>query len=138
MKPWSRLPTNSLISPRPTSRKYSRTSLSFHIVTFIFSSLTDETIRRNWELYGHPDGRQEVSMGIALPQWIIEGKNNIWVLGMYGIVFGGVLPFLVVRLHIDLSCFHLRDSRFCTFVLVLLTVTYSGSMVVRQPTKNKG
>jgi hypothetical protein len=110
----------------------------FQAFAHTFTSLTDETIRRNWELYGHPDGRQEVSMGIALPQWIIEGKNNIWVLGMYGIVFGGVLPFLVVRLHIDLSCFHLRDSRFCTFVLVLLTVTYSGSMVVRQPTKNKG
>lgn len=60
-------------------------------------SLTDETIRRNWEQYGHPDGRQEVSTGIALPQWIIEGKNNIWVLGLYGLVFGGILPLLVVR-----------------------------------------
>lgn len=60
-------------------------------------SLTDETVRRNWELYGHPDGRQEVSMGIALPQWIIEGKNNIWVLGLYGVIFGGVLPVLVGR-----------------------------------------
>lgn len=37
-------------------------------------------------------------MGIALPQWIIEGKNNIWVLGLYGIIFGGALPALVVRL----------------------------------------
>lgn len=36
-------------------------------------------------------------MGIALPQWIIEGKNNIWVLGMYGVIFGGVLPVLVGR-----------------------------------------
>lgn len=37
-------------------------------------------------------------MGIALPQWIIEGKNNIWVLGLYGLLFGGVLPLLVVSL----------------------------------------
>jgi translocation protein SEC63 len=36
-------------------------------------------------------------MGIALPQWIIEGKNNIWVLGLYGVLFGGVLPVFVVR-----------------------------------------
>lgn len=35
-------------------------------------------------------------MGIALPKWIIEGKNNIWVLGAYGILFGGALPTLVV------------------------------------------
>jgi hypothetical protein len=35
-------------------------------------------------------------MGIALPKWVIEGKNNIWVLGVYGILFGGALPTLVV------------------------------------------
>lgn len=61
------------------------------------SRLTDETIRKNWELYGHPDGRQETTMGIALPVWIIEGKNNIWVLGLYGLIFGGALPALVGR-----------------------------------------
>ncbi|KAH7930315.1 translocation protein sec63 [Leucogyrophana mollusca] len=66
-------------------------------ITKAYKSLTDETIRRNWEQYGHPDGRQEVSMGIALPKWIIEGKNNIWVLGVYGILFGGALPALVGR-----------------------------------------
>ena len=60
-------------------------------------SLTDETIRRNYELYGHPDGRQEVSMGIALPSWIVAGKNNIWVLGVYAVLIGGVLPGMVGR-----------------------------------------
>ncbi|EPQ59753.1 DnaJ-domain-containing protein [Gloeophyllum trabeum ATCC 11539] len=64
-------------------------------LTKAYKALTDETIRKNWELYGHPDGRQEVSMGIALPKWIIEGRNNIWVLGAYGLVFGGALPAVV-------------------------------------------
>lgn len=36
-------------------------------------------------------------MGIALPTWLIEGKNNIWVLGVYGLLFGGGLPLLVGR-----------------------------------------
>jgi Preprotein translocase subunit Sec63 len=80
--------------------------------------LTDETIRKNWELYGHPDGRQEMSMGIALPHWIIEGKNNIWVLGIYGIIFGGALPALVVCL--------LSNSIFAT-----LTMLPVGTLVVR-------
>ncbi|EIN04311.1 hypothetical protein PUNSTDRAFT_108433 [Punctularia strigosozonata HHB-11173 SS5] len=66
-------------------------------ITKAYKSLTDETIRKNWEQYGNPDGRQELSMGIALPVWVIEGKNNIWVLGLYGIVFGGALPMLVGR-----------------------------------------
>ena len=38
-------------------------------------------------------------MGIALPSWIVEGKNNIWVLGVYAIIFGGALPGLVVRIY---------------------------------------
>jgi len=36
-------------------------------------------------------------MGIALPSWIIEGKNNIWVLGFYAALIGGLLPSMVGR-----------------------------------------
>ncbi|KZT13196.1 uncharacterized protein LAESUDRAFT_669586 [Laetiporus sulphureus 93-53] len=64
-------------------------------ITKAYKSLTDETIRKNWELYGHPDGRQEISMGIALPKWIVESGNNIWVLGAYGLIFGIGLPSMV-------------------------------------------
>ncbi|KII96122.1 hypothetical protein PLICRDRAFT_170703 [Plicaturopsis crispa FD-325 SS-3] len=66
-------------------------------ITKAYKSLTDETIRRNWQEWNNPDGRQEVSTGIALPSWIVEGKNNIWVLGVYGLIFGGALPALVGR-----------------------------------------
>lgn len=59
--------------------------------------LTDETTRRNFELYGHPDGKRDTSMGIALPKWIVESKNNAWVIGVYGLVFGILLPYFVVR-----------------------------------------
>lgn len=57
--------------------------------------LTDETIRENWEKYGHPDGRQEVTTGLALPPWV---ANNIWVLAAYGLIFGGALPAIVVSI----------------------------------------
>ncbi|KAK0547660.1 secretory subunit [Tilletia horrida] len=66
-------------------------------LTKAYKSLTDETIRKNFELYGHPDGRQEMSMGIALPTWIVQGQNNVWVLGAYAIMFGIGLPYLVAR-----------------------------------------
>ena len=36
-------------------------------------------------------------MGIALPKWIVESGNNIWVLGAYGLLFGIALPALVGR-----------------------------------------
>jgi translocation protein SEC63 len=36
-------------------------------------------------------------MGIALPSWIVEAHNNVWVLTLYGIIFGVGLPAIVVR-----------------------------------------
>ncbi|KAJ7089651.1 Sec63 Brl domain-containing protein [Mycena belliarum] len=66
-------------------------------ITKAYKSLTDPVIRENLEKYGNPDGRQELTMGIALPAWIIAGHNNIWVLGVYGILVGGFLPMFVGR-----------------------------------------
>ncbi|KAF9530979.1 Sec63 Brl domain-containing protein [Crepidotus variabilis] len=66
-------------------------------ITKAYKSLTNEKIKENWQKYNNPDGPQSTTTGIALPKWIIEGKNNIWVLGAYGIMFGGALPALVGR-----------------------------------------
>jgi len=56
------------------------------------SSLTDETIRKNVLDFNDPDGRQQFSTGIAIPHWIVESKNSVWVLGFYALIFGGGLP----------------------------------------------
>ncbi|GAA5970637.1 hypothetical protein JCM11641_007380 [Rhodosporidiobolus odoratus] len=66
-------------------------------LTKAYKALTDEDSRRNYELYGHPDGKQEFSQGIALPSWIVEGKNTPWVMGAYALVLGVALPMLVGR-----------------------------------------
>ena len=66
-------------------------------LTKAYKALTDETIRQNWELYNHPDGKQEMNVGIALPKWVVESQNSGWVLGIYALGFGGLLPYLVVR-----------------------------------------
>lgn len=69
----------------------------------IVCRLTDEESRENWEKYGNPDGPQAASFGIALPSWIVEKQNSVWVLGLYLLVFIIVLPVIVVSdtlLHI--------------------------------------
>merc|ERR1712168_1573773 len=33
--------------------------------------------------------------GIALPSWIVEKENSLWVLGLYGLVFMVALPTVV-------------------------------------------
>lgn len=70
-------------------------SKHFVDLTKAYKSLTDPIVRENLKNYGHPDGKQEFKMGIALPPWVIESSNNGWVLGAYAIIFGGALPFMV-------------------------------------------
>ncbi|CAG0898243.1 unnamed protein product, partial [Cyprideis torosa] len=60
-----------------------------------YEALTDETARRNWELYGNPDGPGAMTFGIALPSWIVEKENSVWVLGLYVLVFMVALPTVV-------------------------------------------
>lgn len=112
---------------------------SYYIeLTKAYKSLTDETIRKNFELYGHPDGRQEMSMGIALPTWVVESQNNIWVLGAYGIVFGVLMPYFVARWWYGSRSFtkdgliigtaqtyfqHLREDTTAPRILALLAIS---------------
>ncbi|XP_030850801.1 translocation protein SEC63 homolog [Strongylocentrotus purpuratus] len=59
------------------------------------AALTDEESRRNWEEYGSPDGRQATTFGIALPAWIVDQNNSVWVLAAYGLAFMVILPIAV-------------------------------------------
>lgn len=66
-------------------------------LTKAYKALTDDVIRENLQKYGNPDGVQSREETIAIPKWIVEGYNGIWVLAAYGLGLGGVLPWLVVR-----------------------------------------
>ncbi|XP_075232582.1 translocation protein Sec63 isoform X3 [Lycorma delicatula] len=68
---------------------------AFMKLTKAYQALTDEESRRNWEKYGNPDGPGAMSFGIALPSWIVEKENSVWVLGLYALVFMVALPTVV-------------------------------------------
>lgn len=64
----------------------------FMYITKAYHALTDEESRKNWEEYGNPDGPGATQVGIALPKWIVEKQNSIWVLGVYALIFMFILP----------------------------------------------
>jgi len=64
-------------------------------ITKAYKVLTDEEARLNFEQYGHPDGQQGMTMGVALPAWLVEAHNSFWVLSVYGLLFGIMLPLYV-------------------------------------------
>ncbi|KAJ3059343.1 secretory subunit, partial [Rhizoclosmatium hyalinum] len=59
--------------------------------------LTDEEARKVYDETGHPDGRQALTLGIAIPKWLVESQNSVFVLFCYGAVFGILLPIFVAR-----------------------------------------
>ncbi|CAE6508966.1 unnamed protein product [Rhizoctonia solani] len=115
--PFEILGINTGTSEKDIKRHYKKLSVRFHPdkvklaanqtmeavaahfveLTKAYKSLTDETVRQNLEQYGHPDGKQEFSVGIAIPKWIVEGKNSMFVLAFYGAIFMGILPLVVGR-----------------------------------------
>eukprot|EP00026_Physarum_polycephalum_P004147 Phypoly_transcript_04164.p1 GENE.Phypoly_transcript_04164~~Phypoly_transcript_04164.p1 ORF type:complete len:645 (+),score=123.60 Phypoly_transcript_04164:77-2011(+) len=62
-----------------------------------YETLTDDAIREKWEKYGNPDGPQAMSVGIALPSWLIRKDNTFIVLGVY-------MALLVIGLPVVVGC----------------------------------
>ncbi|KAL1844755.1 hypothetical protein VTK73DRAFT_1851 [Phialemonium thermophilum] len=60
-----------------------------------YQALTDEEVRNNYIQYGHPDGRQGYSIAIALPKAMVTGGNGKYVILVYFLLFGVLLPYLV-------------------------------------------
>lgn len=64
-------------------------------LTKAYKALTDEEIRNNYLQYGHPDGKQSFSIGIALPKLIVTEGYGKYVLLVYGGLLGVLLPYVV-------------------------------------------
>ncbi|KAI9166596.1 translocation complex component [Paramyrothecium foliicola] len=72
-------------------------SLNDHYVdlTKAYQALTDDDVRNNYIQYGHPDGKQSFSIGIALPKFIIADGNGKYIVLLYTVLLGVLLPYLV-------------------------------------------
>ncbi|KAI0226507.1 J domain-containing protein [Lamellibrachia satsuma] len=105
--PYSELKIDRGATNREIKKAYHKLSIIFHPdkdtgdsqkfmkITKAYKALTDEEARKNWEEYGNPDGPGATHFGIALPKWIVEKQNSVWVLGLYALVFMVVLPVVV-------------------------------------------
>jgi len=81
-----------------TSNKTAEEANEYYVLlTKAYKALTDEEIRNNYVQFGHPDGKQSFSIGIALPKFIVTEGNGKYVLAFYGALLGVLLPYLVGR-----------------------------------------
>lgn len=69
---------------------------AFQRVTQAYASVSDGKGKRNFELYGHPDGPQSVTLGVALPEWMMSDNAAPFLLLAY-LAFFAVGGWLCVR-----------------------------------------
>ncbi|CAD5126075.1 DgyrCDS14241 [Dimorphilus gyrociliatus] len=99
---------------------------TFMKIAKAYAALTDEESRKNWEEYGNPDGPTATNFGIALPIWIVEKQNSMWVLGLYALVFMIILPVVV-------GTWWYRSIQFSGDQVLLDTMKFYGQFFSRTP-----
>ncbi|CAF1209495.1 unnamed protein product [Rotaria sordida] len=67
----------------------------FKEIAKAYKTLTDDEAKENWKKYGNPDGPGVTHFGIALPKWLVDHQNSIFVLLVYAGIFMIVLPVIV-------------------------------------------
>ncbi|CAN4117226.1 unnamed protein product [Withania somnifera] len=118
-EPFSILGLEHGASDTEIKKAYRRLSIQYHpdknpdpeahsyFVEFIskaYQALTDPISRENFEKYGHPDGRQGLQMGIALPQFLLNidgASEGILLLGIVGVCI--ILPLTVSVIYLSRS-----------------------------------
>ncbi|KAL8516873.1 hypothetical protein ACS0TY_015216 [Phlomoides rotata] len=86
-------------NPDPEAHKY-----FIDYISKAYQALTDPVARENFEKYGHPDGRQGLQMGIALPQFLlnIDGTSGgILLLGIVGVCI--IFPLTIAVIYLSRS-----------------------------------
>ncbi|KAH6825380.1 DnaJ / Sec63 Brl domains-containing protein [Perilla frutescens var. hirtella] len=86
-------------NPDPEAHKY-----FIDYISKAYQALTDPISRENFEKYGHPDGRQGLQMGIALPQFLLNidgASGGILLLGIVGVCI--ILPLTIAVIYLSRS-----------------------------------
>ncbi|GAB4833446.1 DnaJ protein erdj2a [Ancistrocladus abbreviatus] len=86
-------------NPDPEANKY-----FVEYISKAYQALTDPIARENYEKYGHPDGRQGLQMGIALPQFLLNidgASGGILLLGIVGVCI--ILPLMLAVTYLSRS-----------------------------------
>ncbi|KAG8501060.1 hypothetical protein CXB51_003151 [Gossypium anomalum] len=118
-EPFSILGLEHGASDSDIKKAYRRLSIQYHpdknpdpeahdyFVEYIskaYQALTDPVSRENFEKYGHPDGRQGLQMGIALPPFLLNidgASGGILLLGIVGVCI--LLPLVLAVIYLSRS-----------------------------------
>ena len=69
----------------------------FMLITKAYESLTNEEAKKNFELYGNPDGPGSMRFSIGLPAFILNKKNHFKILISFIIIVCIIIPYYFLQ-----------------------------------------
>lgn len=67
----------------------------FIMIAKAYESLTDEVARKNFELYGNPDGPGSMRLAVGLPSFVLNKKNHMPILFLFLMLIVIIIPAFV-------------------------------------------
>ncbi|OQS02609.1 translocation protein SEC63 [Thraustotheca clavata] len=108
--PFAILGISAGASDQEIKRAYRKMSLLYHpdknpgdsvaeskfvLVAKANQALTDPVAKKNYEMFGNPDGRQSLQLSIGLPTFLLEKDNHMAILTIYLLVLVVAIPSAV-------------------------------------------
>lgn len=67
----------------------------FIMIAKAYEALTDEVARKNFEMYGNPDGPGSMRLAVGLPSFVLNKKNHMPILFLFLIFIVVIIPSFV-------------------------------------------
>ena len=111
--PYEILEISTTASPHEIKKAYKKLAIKYHpdknlnnlqakaqfmLVTKAYESLTNEEAKKNFELYGNPDGPGSMRFSIGLPStFILNKKNHFKILIGFIVVVSVIVPYFFIK-----------------------------------------
>jgi len=68
----------------------------FMLISKAYAALTDEVAKKNYEMYGNPDGPSAMKVGIGLPRFLVEEQYQLLILIVFFVVLLFIVPVIFI------------------------------------------
>jgi len=77
----------------------------FILINKAYETLMNEDAKKNYELYGNPDGPTPMRLSLGIPSFILNKKNHIFILIIFIIFICLVIPYYFIKWYNNISHF---------------------------------
>ena len=77
----------------------------FMLINKAYETLMNDDAKKNYELYGNPDGPAPMRISIGMPSFILNKKNHIFILIFFIVNICFIIPFYFLRWYNNISKF---------------------------------